>query len=35
MIFQEFVENFEQKKKAFEFEIFIRKSTKAIKNELV
>jgi hypothetical protein len=34
MIFQEFVENLEQKK-AFEFEIFIRKSTKAIKDELI
>jgi hypothetical protein len=34
MISQEFAENFEQKK-AFEFEIFIRKSTEAIKNELI
>jgi hypothetical protein len=35
MIFQKFAENLEQKKKAFEFEIFIRKNTEAIKNELI
>jgi hypothetical protein len=35
MISQEFVENLEQKKKTFEFEIFIRKNTEAIKNELI
>jgi hypothetical protein len=35
MISQESAENFEKKKKAFEFEIFIRKSTEAIKNELI
>jgi hypothetical protein len=34
MLSQESAENLEQKK-AFEFEIFIRKSTEAIKDELV